>query len=112
MQEAKMADHASVALSAKLARPAPQIVRLRRDTVYWALKAGWQDFRAAPLYGLVFSGACILAGYFILALIFLFDLKHFAYPLITGFALIAPFVAAGFYEVSRRLEAGADLSFF
>jgi uncharacterized membrane protein len=93
------------------AKRAPQILQLRRDSVYWALKAGWQDFRRAPLYGLSFSGFYVLGGYAILALIFWLNLHYFAYPLLTGFALIAPFVAAGFYEVSRRLEAQEPLSF-
>ena len=33
-------------------------------------------------------------------------LSYLAYPLAAGFALIAPFVAAGFYELSRQRERG------
>ena len=107
-----MAEQVSISLQTKpAAKPRLQINQLRRDTVYWALKAGWQDFRRAPLYGLAFSGIYVLGGYIILALIFWLNLNYFAYPLLTGFALIAPFVAAGFYEVSRRLEMQEPLSF-
>ena len=107
-----MSEQANISISARAAaKPVPQVVHLRRDTVYWALKAGWQDFRRAPIYGLAFSGLYVVGGYTILALIFWLNLHYFAYPLLTGFALVAPFVAAGFYEVSRRLEAHEPLSF-
>ena len=107
-----MSEPAIISVSAKpTGKRAPDVMVLRRDTVYWALKAGWQDFRRAPVYGLAFCGFYVLGGYTILALIFWLNLNYFAYPLLTGFALVAPFVAAGFYEVSRRLEAGSPLSF-
>jgi len=106
-----MSEPAILASGARPARRAPEVLRLSRDDVYWALKAGWRDFRAAPVYGLAFAGFCVLGGYTILALIFVLDLHYLAYPMLTGFALIAPFIAAGFYEVSRRLETREPLSF-
>jgi len=92
-------------------RRAPIILRLSRNDIDQALRAGWRDFRAAPAYGLAFSAFCILGGYAVLALIFVLGMNYLAYPLLTGFALIAPFIAAGFYEVSRRLERGEPLGF-
>jgi uncharacterized membrane protein len=106
-----MSEPAAIIAGHKPARRAPEVLRMSRDDVYWALKAGWRDFRAAPLYGLAFSAFCVLGGYTILALIFFLNLSYLAYPLLTGFALIAPFIAAGFYEVSRRLETREALSF-
>jgi|APMI01.1.fsa_nt_gi uncharacterized membrane protein len=89
----------------------PQVLKIGKDDIYWALKAGWADFRAAPKYGLAFSALYMLGGWTILVFANAAGLYYFAYPLLTGFALIAPFVAAGFYEVSRRQERGLPLSF-
>lgn len=75
-----------------------------------ALAAGIRDFRDAPMFGLFFGGIYTLAGWLLIALLFAFSVPIFAFPAATGFALIAPFVAAGTYEVSRRLELGEPLS--
>ncbi len=75
-----------------------------------ALREGLRDFQKAPLYGLFF-GLCYAAfGWFILLLLFRYDAGAYGYPLMTGFALVAPFAAAGLYEVSRRLERHEALS--
>ena len=39
-----------------------------------------------------------------------FDLPFLVYPLAAGFALIAPFIASGFYVVSSQLEQSQPLS--
>lgn len=73
------------------------------------LAAGWRDFCAAPKYGLFFGGLYTAGGWLITWLLFAFSLPFLAYPTAMGFALIAPFVAAGTYEISRRLETGEPL---
>ncbi len=75
-----------------------------------AVGAGVRDFQAAPLYGLFFGGFYALGGWFLLFLLNYLDIHFYIYPLATGFAMIAPFVAAGCYEVSRRRETGVALS--
>jgi len=74
-----------------------------------SLRLGLRDFRAAPRYGLVLGAVCALTGIAIVAMLYAMGLPYLAYPLAAGFALVCPFVAAGLYEVSRRLERGEPL---
>ena len=104
----KIAAHGSAEIPAAQARPV--IRTLKRDDVVHALEAGWRDFKAAPQYGLAFGLLYTLGGWAIIALANVTGFYYFAYPLASGFALIAPFVAAGIYDGSRRLERGEPLS--
>lgn len=69
---------------------------------------GLRDFSSAPLYGLFFSGIYTVGGWLLILLLLYFDLPALVYPLAAGFALIAPFIASGFYVVSRQLEMSAN----
>jgi uncharacterized membrane protein len=80
--------------------------RLSFEDLVQSLRQGLSDFAQAPLYGLFFGGVYAVGGWLLVALVFWFDLPYLAYPLALGFALIAPFVCAGVYEVSRTLERG------
>ncbi|MBK9081700.1 MAG: DUF2189 domain-containing protein [Rhizobiales bacterium] len=86
------------------------IRRLTQEDISAALAGGWRDLKAAPLYGLFFGLIYTLGGWAIAALLMATSLHYVVYPLITGFALVAPFIAAGCYEVSRRLERRLPLS--
>jgi len=74
-----------------------------------AIGDGLRDLARAPLYGLAFGGFYAVFGWLLLTAVFYLNFDLYAFPLATGFALIAPFVAAGGYEVSRRLQAGEAL---
>lgn len=74
------------------------------------IAAGARDFFNAPLYGLVFGALFAAAGWVLIALLMVLGLPYLAYPLAMGFALVAPFAAAGFYAVSDHLEQGKPLS--
>lgn len=71
------------------------------------LRAGLQDFRRAPQFGLFFSAVYVVGGFVLIW----FGAGHVSWTLATslGFPLIAPFAAAGLYEVSRRMETGQPL---
>jgi uncharacterized membrane protein len=88
----------------------PNVRRLRMGDLAQSLRQGLADFGRAPLFGLFFGGVYAVGGWLIFALIFRFDLPYLAYPMAIGFALIAPFVCAGTYEVSRALERGEALT--
>jgi uncharacterized membrane protein len=75
-----------------------------------ALAKGARDLQKLPGYGLVLGAVCTATGLAILACLNYVDMPYFAYPIGTGFALVCPFLAAGAYEVSRRVEAGQAVS--
>ncbi len=75
-----------------------------------AFSLGVRDFKSAPAYGLFFGVFYAGAGWLIIALLLLLDINYYVWPMATGFAMVAPFVAAGLYDVSRRLERDEPLS--
>ncbi|MDA1154235.1 MAG: DUF2189 domain-containing protein [Proteobacteria bacterium] len=83
---------------------APQVRDLALADLRAALIAGVADFRRTPQFGLFFSAVYVLGGFGMLSL----GAGHVTWTLATslGFPLIAPFAAAGLYEVSRRIETG------
>ena len=102
-------NHPHSANEASPARKKFEIRTLKRDDLVYVLGQGWRDFKNAPLFGLFFGGVYACGGWLILSLVFRFNAPYVGYPLLAGFALIAPFVAAGTYEVSRCLERGETL---
>lgn len=72
-----------------------------------SLRAGVRDFRRAPQFGLFFSAVYVVGGFVMLWM----GAGHVSWILATslGFPLLAPFAAAGLYEVSRRMETKEPL---
>jgi uncharacterized membrane protein len=88
----------------------PAVNALNVDDLLDVLAAGLRDFRSAPAYGLFFGGIYVFGGWLLVLLLLQFELPFLVYPLAAGFALIAPFVACGFYVTSQCLEEGTALS--
>ncbi|MCM0000208.1 MAG: DUF2189 domain-containing protein [Erythrobacter sp.] len=91
--------------------PRPQV----RSDLGWAdlraaLVAGWRDFLAMPRFGLFFGGVYVLAGLAIGWATISGGNPSWLIPAIAGFPLVAPFVAVGLYEASRRRSAGQPLT--
>lgn len=75
-----------------------------------ALAKGIEDFNAKPSHplfvGLIYPLAMLLA----IGVTLNESLLPLAFPLISGFALLGPFIALGLYELSRRRENGEEVS--
>jgi uncharacterized membrane protein len=89
------------------AEPAITLRQLSLSDIVAVLRAGAGDFRRAPQFGLFFSAVYVVGGFLLIWV----GAGHVSWTLATslGFPLIAPFAAAGLYEVSRRMEAGQPL---
>ncbi|MBZ0215329.1 MAG: DUF2189 domain-containing protein, partial [Fimbriimonadaceae bacterium] len=90
-------------------RQPPLIQPIKFGDILEILDMGVRDFLAAPLYGAFFGIFYAAAGWFLISMFYLLKLTYYVYPMVTGFAMVAPFVAAGLYDISRRLELGLPL---
>ena len=89
------------------------VPRLRPVTladVTGSLRDGWADFRAYPLYGLAFGGVYAAGGLVMLYVLMRLGAPWMIIPMAIGFPLVAPFVAVGLYEISRRRAAGEPVT--
>ncbi|MEY4698428.1 MAG: hypothetical protein RIT14_2856 [Pseudomonadota bacterium] len=88
---------------------APEVMSLDLGDLRHALREGWRDFLAEPVYGAFFSLVYVAGGWL---LVFAFTAKGqvwWTLPASAGFPILGPFIACGFYEISRRREAGQPM---
>ncbi|WP_119168411.1 DUF2189 domain-containing protein [Algihabitans albus] len=92
-------------------QPLPKIRKISVDRPWAWLAAGWQDLRAAPAVGLGYGAAFTLLGFLLLGASYQLGLFwQVLLPLAGGFLLVAPVLAVGLYETSRRIQAGEPTS--
>jgi uncharacterized membrane protein len=89
--------------------PALRPVSLDRSTTW--LERGWRDFAAHPGIGLAYGSVFAFLGWLLTFGLARFGMGSLILPLAAGFMLVAPFLAVGLYEVSRRREAGEHVTF-
>ena len=70
------------------------------------LAAGWEDLRAARMKSVACSIPFVLAGYAVTFGLYQAGLHYLIWPALSGFFLLAPAFAVGYYEASRAREAG------
>ena len=78
--------------------------------IWLSIRLGWRDFMHQPSH---YFFAIILYP-FIGIVLWLWaseaNTVQLIFPMMTGFALLGPFIAIFLYEISRRLENGLDTS--
>ncbi|MEM9635685.1 MAG: DUF2189 domain-containing protein [Pseudomonadota bacterium] len=75
-----------------------------------ALRMGVDDFMEKPSHYVFLCVIYPIVGFILFRWAFGQNYLQLIYPLVTGFALIGPFAALGFYEISRRRELKMDTS--
>lgn len=84
----------------------PKINRVTAEDIKASLRAGVSDFLARPVLSGFFGLFYALFGMLLVWSLFWLDQIWVIIPAIAGFPLVAPFAAAGLYEMSRRMQAG------
>lgn len=91
--------------------PADPVVRkIGLSDLREAIEKGIDDFRESPTHLVFIAIIYPLVGLFLARLTFGYDVLPLLFPLVAGFALIGPFAAIGLYEISRRREQGAEVT--
>lgn len=71
-----------------------------------SLRLGWEDFKAVPSHAFILALVYPVLGIFLARIVHGYSILPLLFPLAAGFALLGPFTALGFYDLSRRREQG------
>jgi uncharacterized membrane protein len=71
-----------------------------------ALRMGWEDFKAVPTHAVLLALIYPVLGIVLARTVLGYSILPLLFPLAAGFALLGPFAALGFYDLSRRREQG------
>ena len=91
-------------------RPTAEVLRIVPADLSHALRRGWSDFSRAPLAGMGFALVYVLAGWLITYALTTAGQIWWTLPAAAGFPILGPFIACGFYEISRCFERGTPLT--
>lgn len=86
----------------------PRLNTVTAEDITAALKAGFADFLARPVMSGFFGLFYAVFGILLVWCLFWLGAVWLVIPAVVAFPLVAPFAAAGLYEMSRRLQRGED----
>lgn len=89
--------------------PVPEINEVSLADLRASLAAGLRDFMAQPLLGLAFAAVYVAGGWLLVWALTAKGQIWWTLPASAGFPILGPFIACGYYEISRRLETGAPI---
>ncbi|WPP05635.1 DUF2189 domain-containing protein [Methylocella tundrae] len=84
----------------------PVVRKIRIADIGHALAAGFDDFRAMPSHLLFLALIYLVIGVLLYPSTSGDNALPLLFPILSGYALIGPFVAIGLYQVSRNRELG------
>ncbi|MFN3657514.1 MAG: DUF2189 domain-containing protein [Pseudolabrys sp.] len=102
--------HSHVLLGAGKTAALPEIRRITLADLREALARGVDDFYAMPTHAVFLCVVYPLIGLLLARLAFGYSVLPLIYPLASGFALVGPVAALALYEMSRRREAGLEIT--
>jgi uncharacterized membrane protein len=102
--------HVHIFMGAETTHARPAVRRIGLTDLKDALARGIADFWAMPTHAVFLCLIYPIAGLVLARLALGYDILPLLFPLAAGFALVGPFAAIGFYELSRRREQDLDLS--
>lgn len=88
--------------------PVVRVVPLDRPWVW--LARGWHDFTRSVRVGFAYGALFVAVSFLVTLGLYLSDLLYLLLPLTAGFMFVAPLLAVGLYETSRRLAADEPVS--
>jgi uncharacterized membrane protein len=88
------------------ANPDQRVRLVSVDRPWFWLAEGWRDLIAAPRVGLAYGAVLVAISLALTLGLAVADLFYLLLPLTAGFGFLAPLLAVGLYETSRRLRAG------
>jgi len=100
--------HVLMGAESNRARPIVRTIGLR--DIKNALAEGIADFSAMPTHAVFLCLIYPVVGIALARMAMGYNVLPLLFPLAAGFALVGPFAALGLYEMSRRREAGLDVS--
>jgi uncharacterized membrane protein len=90
--------------------PAPVIRTISTADIWAVLAQGFEDFEAYRSDVIFLCAIYAVVGLVMARFAFGMDLLPLLFPLASGFAIIGPLACLGLYEMSRRREQGANVS--
>lgn len=103
----------STPVSPSAAFPFASRVRPVRSVDCWRwLMLGWDDLRAHPVISIAYGSVFVLGAYVLTLGLDALGMLYLITPMTAGFLLVAPALAVGLYELSRRRERGEVISFW
>jgi uncharacterized membrane protein len=87
-----------------------RIQKLELNDLVGSLRSGWEDFRAYPSHAIMLAIIYPIVGLLIGRVLHGYSFLPLLFPLAAGFALLGPFAAIVFYDLSRQRERGGTPS--